>query len=171
MSDSSDILVAADALDADAAQAVAAGEPQLRARLLARRKDLAQILRQQQQGIEACSTLDPAVREVVVLTTLRRSRVDVSARRPIALQRGITDDMIEAILDEDWTDPAFDDAQKAAFQFALQYDAGHLINDAVLDAAQAAFDDGELIELAVIAGHYGALARLAVGFRLDRVAG
>ena len=76
---------------------------------------------------------------------------------------------MEAILDEDWTDPAFDTAQKAAFQFALQYDAGHLISDSVLEGMQTEFDTGSWVELAVLCGQYGAYARLAVGFRLDHM--
>jgi alkylhydroperoxidase family enzyme len=78
--------------------------------------------------------------------------------------------MVEASLDEDWTDPCFDPAQKTAFRFALQYDAGHTVSDGVWEAARQQFDEAALVELALVCGHYGALARFAIGFRLDQAA-
>jgi len=117
--------------------------------------------------IDETSGLDATVREIAVMTVLRRSRTEVAARKVAASEAGVTDEMLEAILAEDWTDPCFDAVQKAAFQFALQYDAGHLINSTVFEAVRSAFDQESIIKLALVCSHYGAMARLAVGFQLD----
>lgn len=145
-------------------------DPVGRDALLAVCPELRAALGQYESAIERESKVAPLTREVAVLTVLRRSRSEVAARLPAARAAGISDAMIEAILDEDWTDACFDPAQKAAFQFALQYDAGHTISDAVLASARENFSEPALVELALVCGHYGALARFAVGFRLDHQA-
>jgi alkylhydroperoxidase family enzyme len=160
-------LVAREELGDAEIAAIDAGAPELRVRLLARRSDLGAALRNMDAVLESTSTLDPSVREIVIITALRRSQREVRSRVALSKDLGVTQNMVEAILDEDWTDPVFNPAQKAAFQFALQYDAGHLINDAVLEAVRGEFDYAAMVEMAVLCGQYGAYARLAVGFRLD----
>jgi alkylhydroperoxidase family enzyme len=169
MADLASALVAERDLDEAAAAAIQAGASELRVRLLARRPELAEALRNVESTLESSTMLDAVVREIVILTAVRRSQSEVRSRRHLARQAGVTDAMVEAILDEDWTDPAFSRAQKAAFQFALQYDAGHLINDSVIESVQADFDEAAWVEMALLCGQYGALARLAVGFRLDQM--
>ncbi|MGI9324704.1 MAG: carboxymuconolactone decarboxylase family protein [Pseudomonadales bacterium] len=169
MVDLATMFVARQELGAEDAAAIDAGVLELRVRLLAQTPHVGAVLRNVEAVLESTSTLGPTVREIVILTALRRSECEVKSRLDIARRRGVTQEMVEAILDEDWTDPAFNPAEKAAFQFALQYDAGHLINDSVLEAVQAEFDHAAQVEMAVLCGQYGAYARLSVGFRLDQM--
>jgi alkylhydroperoxidase family enzyme len=141
-----------------------------RERLLAACPELTGALADVAKSIGSTTRLDPIVREIAILTVLRRSHSEVADRLHVARQAGISNEMVEAILDEDWTDPCFDSGQKAAFQFALQYDAGHTITDSVWETARQQFDEAALVELALACGHYGAIARFAVGFRLDQTA-
>lgn len=136
--------------------------------LLSEQPAVADALFQLESELACQSILDQAVYEIVAITALRRSRGEVSARRPNAESAGVNASIIAAILEEDWTDPAFTAEQKVAFQFALQYDAGHLITDPVMSAALETFGESGLILIGLICSHYGAMARLAVGFRLDR---
>jgi len=141
--------------------------PASRAQLLLNDAHFGAALLQLESSIETKCSLDAAVREVAILTVLRRSRIEIAVRTPVSKELGISSNLIEAILAEDWTDPAFSPLQKAAFQFALQYDAGHLIHKSVLESMQAQFKREDIVELALICGHYGSMARLAVGFQLQ----
>ena len=70
--------------------------------------------------------------------------------------------MIQAIDDEDWTEPSFSPRQKTALQYALKYDAGHGIQDAYFDEVKRTFSAREIIELGAICGYFGLLARSAI---------
>lgn len=157
-------------LNSTAKSAIGAGVPENRVRLLAQGKSLGDGLLDLESGIQTECDLDPTIREIVILTAIRRSKSEVATRKPISIQNGISVAMLEAILAEDWTDSVFDSAQKVAFQFALQYDSGHLINSAVVEAVKNEFDDQSIISLAIVCGHYGSMARLAIGFQLDHLA-
>ena len=151
--------------DAVAGTALELGIPAQRVQLLASSPCFGKELLVLESKIESDSSLDRIVREIVILTALRRSRSEMEARRVISIRQGMTSELIEAIAAEDWTDPVFKPAQKAAFQYALQYDAGHLIHSTVIEAVREHFDEHMIVELAIVCGHYGSMARLAVGFR------
>ncbi len=154
-------------LNSEASSLLASAAREERVRMQAR-SELGRELLGIESRTASASTLDPLIREIAILTVLRRSKSEVTARSGNAAEEGVSAEMLDAILAEDWTDPSFDAGQKAAFQFALQYDAGHLINSSVMDAVRAEFDESSIIELAVVCGYYGSVARFAVGFQLDQ---
>jgi len=162
------VLIDVSNLSSNVPSASHAEAPANRVRVLEQNKSLGNALLELESEIQTECGLVPTTREIVILTAIRRSKCEVTARLPVLRQHGVSDDMIEAILAEDWTDPVFNSAQKAAFQFALQYDAGHSINNAVIEAVRAEFDEPSIISLAIVCGHYGSMARLAIGFQLDR---
>jgi alkylhydroperoxidase family enzyme len=111
--------------------------------------------------------LDPALREIGILTAVRRSSVETGARLAKARGAGLDEDMISAIAEEDWTDGAFDERTKVAFRFAMMYEAGHGISSSVFDGLQSQLNDAEIVELAALCSHWGARARTAIAFELD----
>lgn len=156
-------------LDSSARSAMREGGSKNRVLLLAQSGRIGRDLLAVEAQIQSECGLDPTIRELAILSVLRRSRSEVTARSTIAEQHGVTEEMLAAILAEDWTDPVFSSAQKAAFQFALQYDAGHSINSAVIESVETEFDEQTILELALVCSHFGAMARFAVGLQLDHL--
>ena len=111
--------------------------------------------------------LEPALCATAIIVVSRRSPYEMAVNVPKALAAGLSDDMIEAIEDEDWTDPSFSDAQKAVFRFAMMFDAGHGIPDADFARLQDHLDESQILQLAGICTHYGGLARLAIALAYD----
>ena len=107
-------------------------------------------------------TISPLLKATAIVTVVRRSPYELAVNVPKALQAGVTRDMIDAIEDEDWTDPVLDDAQKAVVRFAMMFDAGHGIPDGEFERLRAHFDDSQIVELAGVCTQYGSLARLAI---------
>ena len=107
-------------------------------------------------------TISPLLKATAIVTVVRRSPYELAVNVPKALQAGVTQDMIEAIQDEDWTDPAFDDAQKEVVRFAMMFDAGHGVPDPDFERLRAHFDDDQIVELAGVCSQYGGLARMAI---------
>jgi alkylhydroperoxidase family enzyme len=108
--------------------------------------------------------LDPVLREIAILAAVRRSTTETADRRAKAADAGLSDDMMEAIAEEDWTDPCFDDRTKVALRFAMMYEAGHGISSSVFDGLRSHLDDAEIIEMAAICSHWGTRARAAIAF-------
>lgn len=145
----------------------AAGKPLTRTLALGARPGLAAGLRAFGEAVETDSTLEPIVRETAIMAVVRRSPYQSRLSLPRAMVAGITDDMLEAIQDEDWTEPTFSPAQKAAFRFAMTFDAGHGINDASFDEIRAEFSREQIVELVALCSYYGALARMAIALAFE----
>ncbi|MGI9623751.1 MAG: carboxymuconolactone decarboxylase family protein [Acidimicrobiales bacterium] len=121
-------------------------------------------LREQNEVLLDDGPLDPLLREIGVLAAVRRSPAETEARLDRARDAGLSDEMIEAISSEDWTDPAFDERTKIAFRFAMMYEAGHGISSSVFEGLQSQLDDAEILELAAVCSHWGSLARARIAF-------
>ena len=106
--------------------------------------------------------LDPLLAATAAVAVLRRSPYELAVALPQARAAGITPEMVEAIEDEDWTDPSFSDAQKAVFRFAMMFDAGHGVPDADFGRLRDHLNEGQIVALAALCAHYGGLARLAI---------
>ncbi len=106
--------------------------------------------------------LDPLLAATATAVVLRRSPYELAVAMPGACAAGLTDEMLEAIEDEDWTDPSFSDAQKAVFRFALMFDSGHGMPDADFDRVRQHLDEPATVALAALCAHAGSLARLAI---------
>lgn len=117
-----------------------------------------------QQALAAAldGRLDPLLAATATAVVLRRSPYELAVAMPGARAAGLTDEMFEAIEDEDWTDPSFSDAQKAVFRFALIFDGGHGMPDADFDRVREHLDETETVALAALCAHAGSLARLAI---------
>lgn len=145
----------------------AANRPLTRTLALAAKPGLAAGLRAFGEAAETDSSLEPIVRETAILAVVRRSPYQTRLSLPRAMAAGVTEDMLEAIREEDWTEPSFSPDQKAVFRFAMTYDAGHGINDAAFDEMGAQFSPQQIVEIAALCSYYGGLARMAIALAFE----
>ncbi len=112
--------------------------------------------------IERSAFLEPTVREVAVIATVRRSSFEMAAAVAHAKAAGISGDLVEAIEDEDWTDPGFSARQKYALQYALKYDSSLGVQDAFFSELRSVFSEDEIIELTAVCALFSIRARNAI---------
>ncbi len=124
-------------------------------------------LRALETASSAVASLEPEVRATAALAVARRSVYEMRCLAPLAASAGLTDDMVQAIEDEDWTEPSFSHRQKAALQFSLKFDAGHGVQDAFFAEIRQQFSTREIVELSAICGCHGLLARTAIALSYD----
>ena len=145
-------------------------QPQIplnRQRILANGPGLAEAFRELDQAHWSHLSLPGLLAATAVLAVTRRSPYEFGNFRAQAEKFGVTDDMIEAIQDEDWTDPSFSDAQKSVFRFAMMYDAGHGIPDDLFAQTSSHLDPVQIVQLASLCSVYGGFARMAIALGTD----
>ncbi len=114
-------------------------------------------------------------RELVVLRTARRcgSEYEWGQHVPMASDAGLDDDEIRAAghLGGSAGDRAWSDADRAILRATDQLVADRKIDDATWAELSARFDDKQLIELCLLAGHYAMLAGLLNSAEVEREEG
>lgn len=120
-----------------------------------------------EETVAAASSLEPLVRATAALAVVRRSAYETRRLATLVESAGLTDDMVEAIADEDWTEPALTARQRTALQYALKFDAGHGIQDVFFAELREQFSTAEIVELTAICACYGLLARAAIALAYD----
>jgi alkylhydroperoxidase family enzyme len=113
-------------------------------------------------GLETASSLDPLVRQVAVLVAVRRSAYETQLETAKALRLGLNPDLLETFEEEDWTHPGFDDAQRAAFRYAMLFDGGYGVQAESFAELKRHLSDPQIAELSLVLAYHGALARLAI---------
>lgn len=131
-------------------------------RILAWRPELVPASRQYESALEAGSLLAPLVRETAIMAVLRRSPPETARRLPKAKAAGLSAGMLEAIAEEDWTESSFSAVQKSVLRFAMLYDAGHGINEAVFSGVRENLSVPDIVELSALCSYYGGVARMAI---------
>lgn len=127
----------------------------------------ADAIRHLDETAAAATDLEPSVRATAALAVVRRSAYERRRLSPLAATAGLTNDQVQAIEDEDWTEPSFSAREKTALQYALKYDAGHGIQDAFFAELREQFSTVEIVELTAICACYGLLARAAIALAYD----
>jgi 4-carboxymuconolactone decarboxylase len=109
-------------------------------------------------------------REMIVLRTARRCGCEYEWGQHVPMGRdaGLTDDEMRALgrLDggvEGWTD-----ADRTIVSATDELVADRRLTDATWDALAARFDEQQLIELCMLAGHYAMLAGVLNSARVER---
>jgi alkylhydroperoxidase family enzyme len=124
-----------------------------------------------QLAVALLGTLDlpPALREMAILWTGRRTGADYEwvQHLPLARAAGVTEDQIQAIGDLDPSRPCFTPAQAAALAMVDRIATGGPSSAAGLDALSAWFTVRETVELTVLAGYYLMLSRILVHLSVD----
>ncbi len=118
------------------------------------------------------TTIDPRLREVLILTVgaLSHSDYELHHHRSIARGIGMTDAAIAAIEAGDYA--ALDEAARVVAQFTAELVRDVSPSDATLAAARALFGDALIFEMVAIIGVYMMTARVIAvgGCEIDDVA-
>ncbi|MGY1693609.1 carboxymuconolactone decarboxylase family protein [Geodermatophilus sp. SYSU D00814] len=113
------------------------------------------------------TTLADDLRELVVLrvAVLTGAGFPWAAHEPIARRAGLTDEQLEALRAEDAAaEPGWTPVQAAVLAFTDASARAVTVPDDVFDAVRAHLDDRQVVELAVLVGGYGMVARFLVAF-------
>jgi AhpD family alkylhydroperoxidase len=112
--------------------------------------------------------LPARLRELVRLRIAfhNQCRSCMSIRYSSGRDAGVSEDLV-CSLARPSESPDLSDAEKAALRFADLFATDHLaIDDEVFDALRRHFDDGEIVELAMVCAHYVASGRLMAVMRV-----
>jgi alkylhydroperoxidase family enzyme len=111
--------------------------------------------------------LPASLRELVILQVGRLAqRYEWDQHVPIAVAAGITESQIAALESGDTTGP-FDDVQRAVLSFVADLVRDGEVSDADFATLSGLLDEQQVVEVALVAGHYLGLARLMTALRID----
>ncbi|MDQ4119807.1 MAG: carboxymuconolactone decarboxylase family protein [Actinomycetota bacterium] len=112
-------------------------------------------------------SLPASLRELVILQVGRLAqRYEWDQHVPIAVAAGITEAQIAALERGDTTGP-FDDVQRAVLSFVADMVRDGEVADADFATLSGLLDEQQIVEVALVAGHYLGLARLMTALRID----
>ncbi len=112
--------------------------------------------------------LPPVLRELAILRIARITGAgyEWAHHVPIAKQTGVRDEQIADI--ETWRDsPHFDDRERAVLRYIETVTSEIAVPDEVFQEARSHLSEGEVVELALVAGYWGMTARLLVALQID----
>ena len=116
------------------------------------------------------ATFSPRMREVVILRVahLQGSRYELGQHIGIARNAGLTDQQINAILDDgDLAAAGFSATERTALDVTTELCSTHRLRDDTFAAAQAVFGDEALTELLMVISCYYGLALVLNAADLD----
>lgn len=112
-------------------------------------------------------SLPASLRELVILQVGRLAqRYEWDQHVPIAVSAGITQEQIAALEAGDDSGP-FDDVQRAVLSFVADMVRDGDVSDADFATLSGLLDEQQIVEVALVAGHYLGLARLMTALRID----
>jgi alkylhydroperoxidase family enzyme len=113
------------------------------------------------------SALDSPTRELAICLVARATRAEYEwrAHRRLAIQEGIPEPAVEAILD--WRNSQFDARQRAVLALTEELTNKVEVDDATFNAARAHLSSRELVELVTTVAYYSMVARFLVGLQID----
>ncbi len=112
--------------------------------------------------------LPPVLRELAILRVaqLTGAEYEWAHHMPIARAAGVSKEQIAAL--ERWeTAPEFDDQQRAVLAYVVATTADVTVPDHVFEAAREYLSDGEIVELTLVCGYWGMVARVLVAAQVD----
>lgn len=112
--------------------------------------------------------LPPALRELAVLRIAQMTGADYEWAHhvPLALQAGVSREQIGDL--ESWpTSPHFDERARAALRYVEAVARDVAVADDVFGQARAHLSEGEVVELSLVVGYWGLVARLLVPLQID----
>jgi 4-carboxymuconolactone decarboxylase len=112
--------------------------------------------------------LSPALRELAILRIAQMTGADYEWAHhvPIARQVGISEEQIAGL--KGWhTSPYFDERQRAALRYAESVTSLATVPDDVFREVRAHLSEAEVVEMTLVAGYWGMVARLLVVLKID----
>ncbi len=113
------------------------------------------------------SELDDATRELAICLVARTTGAEYEwrAHRRIAIELGLSEPALEAILD--WRTGDFNARQRAVLALAEQLTRNVTVDDATFKAANDQLTPREMVELVTTVSYYNMVARFLVGLQID----
>jgi len=111
--------------------------------------------------------LPPALRELAILRVAQMTGAgyEWAHHVPIACEAGVSEEQIAAL--KSWpTSPHFDERQHAALRY-VESVASLAVSDEVFAEARGHFSEAEVVELTLVAGYWGMVARLLLALQVD----
>ena len=127
------------------------------------------------QGMMMDITVPPLERQICVLAALHLDRGAYEWAQHIQVSKamGIPDAKVEAIADDRFGDPVFDDRERALLAFTRQVVQSVRVDDFVFDAVNAFYTPRQIVELIHVIGLYMLFTRVSevAELEIDAVAG
>ena len=112
--------------------------------------------------------LPPRLREIVTLrvATLTGSEYEWAQHAPVALQVGVSQKQLDAI--SDWKNASeFNNEECAVLQYTDEVAQNVRVSDQTFNRLKSFFNEQTIVELTIIIGYYGMLARLLVPLQVE----
>ena len=112
--------------------------------------------------------LPPALRELAILRVaqMTEAHYEWAHHIPIARQVGVSEEQIAGLMA--WhTSPHFDKRERAVLHYAQNVTSAVAVPDAVFRGARKHLSEAEVVELTLVAGYWGMVARLLVALEID----
>jgi AhpD family alkylhydroperoxidase len=112
--------------------------------------------------------LPPVLRELAILRVaqLTGAAYEWAHHTPIARAAGVSEEQIAAL--ERWVNaPEFDDQQRAILAYVEAATSDVIVPDDVFGAAREHLSEGEIVELTLVCGYWGMVARVLVAAQVD----
>jgi 4-carboxymuconolactone decarboxylase len=111
--------------------------------------------------------LPPALRELAILRVAQMTGASYEWAHhvPIAREAGVSEEQIAGLAGWD-TSPHFDKRERAALRYAESV-ASLAVPDEVFREARAHLSEAEVVELTLVAGYWGMVARLLLALQID----
>ena len=115
------------------------------------------------------ATLDPMVRELIILRTgaLCQAAYELDHHEAIAANIGMADEKIRAAVDVGSTDPVFDDFETALLRFVEEVVVDGKASEAAFAELAKYYTAEELIETTLLTGFYMLTSRFLQTFDMD----
>ena len=112
--------------------------------------------------------LPPALRELAILRVAQMTGAgyEWAHHVPIARQVGVSEEQVAGLTG--WhSSPHFDERQRAALRYTESVTSAVAVPDEVFREARAHLSEAEVVELTLVAGYWGMVARLLVALKID----
>jgi 4-carboxymuconolactone decarboxylase len=112
--------------------------------------------------------LPPALRELAILRVAQMTGASYEWAHhvPIARQVGVGEEQIAGL--KGWhTSPHFDERERAALRYVESVTSAVTVPNEVFREARAHLSEAEVVELTLVAGYWGMVARLLVALEID----
>jgi 4-carboxymuconolactone decarboxylase len=112
--------------------------------------------------------LPPVLRELAILRIgqMTGAGYEWAHHVPIAKQAGVRDEQIADI--ESWRDsPRFGERERAVLRYIETVTSEIAVPDELFQEVRSHLSEGEVVELTLVAGYWGMVARLLVGLQID----